>query len=172
MSKNLTVILPVHNAEATLKSNVAQVLEVGSELDTSLRLFIVDDGSTDDTFDAATELAVRYPQISVIRHAVQQGLGDAIESLRREVAGDIVLVHDGASPVDAMQIRHLWLEEQRTDSTDGPTASVDDLHAAVATHAVLAVAHKRLMGFQRINVAENHESQLTRRDKKTSATSG
>ena len=171
MNKNLTVILPVHNAEATLTNNVNEVLEVAGELSTHLRLFIVDDGSTDDTYDTATELATRYPQIRVVRHAVQQGLGAAIESLRHEVAGDMVLVHDGASPVEAAQISQLWMDEHReVSATDDRAASVDDLRSAAAVHAAMQAAHGRLAGFQRISVATDDESQLTRRD--TQAKSG
>jgi hypothetical protein len=166
VNKTLTVILPVHNAEATLRRDVHEVLQIAGELATELRLFIVDDGSTDDTFDVATELAVRYPQMRVMRHAQQQGLGPAIESLRSIVGDELVLVHDGASPVKAEQIGRYWLQhEQQGWSTDDDKVSIDDLRRAAAAHAPMAAAHMRLAGFQRLTHVANDNTQLSRRDK-------
>ncbi|QDU58723.1 glycosyltransferase family 2 protein [Aeoliella mucimassa] len=166
MNKNLTVVLPVHNAEASLHHDVRNVLEVAAELSTGLRLFILDDGSTDDTYDMAMELSARYPQIRVMHHATRQGLGSAIAELRGQIGDDLVLVHDGASPIQAEQIRRLWDDEARqiTRATDKNT-SIDDLRHAAATHPAMAAAHNRLAGFQRLsNMAASDDSQLTRRD--------
>ncbi len=166
MSKSLAVILPVHNAEATLQRDVMEVLEIAGELATTVRLLVVDDGSTDDTYDVATELAARYPQMRVVRHAQQQGLGPAIESLREQVAGDFVLVHDGASPVEAAQIRALWSEFQRQQPANQDVGeSIDDLRRAANVHAAMAVAHSRLAGFQRLCTSTGDDAQLSRRDK-------
>ena len=165
MSKTLTVVLPVHNAEASLRRDVANVLDIASDLDTELRVFIVDDGSTDDTYDAAMELAARYPQLQVMRHAQRQGLGKAIETLRTHVEGDCVLVHDGASPIDAGQIRHLYLEDQLlTRARNNRDVSIDDLHRAVVLHSSMAEAHSRLLGFQRLASTGDTETPLKRRD--------
>ena len=167
MNKNLTVVLPVHNAEANLRGDVLNVLEVAAELSTRLRLFIVDDGSTDDTYDSAMELATQFPQIQVIHHAAQQGLGPAIAELRTRVGDDFVLVHDGASRIDAEQIRRMWMEEERMAAR--PTSretTIDDLRMAARAHASMAAAHARLAGFQRMaNISEN-DMHLARRDKK------
>ena len=169
VSKALTVVLPVHNAEATLSRDVNEVLEIAGELASNLRLFIVDDGSTDDTFDIATELATKLPQLRVVRHSQKQGLGPAIESLRNEVTGDFVLVHDGASPIDAAQIRRLWLEERQAvaASSEGD-ASIDDLHLAAAVHNTMAAAHARIAGFRNLSTLFS-DAQLTRRDEQQKA---
>lgn len=167
MRKNLSVVLPVYNAEATLQLDVLKVLDVAGELASRLRVFIVDDGSIDDTYDAAVELATRYPQVRVTRHAHRLGLGKALDGLRSDVAGDFVLVHDGASRIDAEQIRQLWLAEIGTKQ--GATeATIDDLRDAVATHAALAAAHGRLSGFQRLVIppaAPDARQPLRRRDR-------
>ena len=69
---------------------------------------IVDDGSTDDTSAVAQELATRYPQVSVQRQRQQSGLGPIISMVRRRVDSDVVIVHDGVTPIDAVQVRRLW----------------------------------------------------------------
>jgi glycosyltransferase involved in cell wall biosynthesis len=178
VTRNLTVVLPVYNAEATLSRDVTEVLEVAGELAGSVRLFIVDDGSIDDTYDTAAELSFRYPQVHVLRHAERRGLGQAIEALRAKVAGDFVLVHDGASRIDAHQIRQLWFAEQSRAASFSPVSiaataktkepvTIDDLRFVSAMHGSMAAAHARLAGFQRLLVTpvETADRQLTRRDR-------
>lgn len=168
MTKNLSVVLPVYNAEATLRNDVIRILDVAAELAGRLRVFIVDDGSIDDTYDTAIELATRYPQVRVTRHAQRVGLGKALDGLRGEVAGDFLLVHDGASRIDAEQIRQMWLAEIDIAQPGAP-ATIDDLHQAVATHAAMAAAHARLAGFQRLVVPQAMAEQsqpLRRRDRR------
>ncbi|MCO6047110.1 glycosyltransferase [Aeoliella sp. ICT_H6.2] len=168
MTDKLTIVLPVHNAEATLARDVADVLEVAGEIVRAMQVVVVDDGSNDDTYDVANELAMRYPQIRVVRHAVRQGLGTALSSLRRELAGEFVLVHDGASRIDANQIRQLWQEQQPQRRGNGiaePT-SIDDLRVSTM-HDAMASAHSRLSGFQRLMAASSSdERQLARRDQR------
>lgn len=172
MTRNLTVVLPVYNAEATLVRDVAEVLEVAGELAGCVRLFIVDDGSIDDTYDMAAELSLRYPQVHVLRHAERRGLGQSLEALRAKVAGDFVLVHDGASRIDAHQVRQLWMAEQSRSAsfataTKNEPVTIDDLRFVSAMHGSMAAAHARLAGFQRLLVSpvEASDRQLTRRDR-------
>lgn len=168
MTRNLTIVLPVHNAEATLSRDVANVLEVAGELVPAMQVIIVDDGSEDDTYDIAVELATRYPQIRVARNAVREGLGRALNTLRGELSGEFVLVHDGASRIDADQIRRLWLDQQPQtlgNAMDEP-ATIDDLRVA-AMHNTMAAAHSRLAGFQlMLAPSANDDRQLARRDQK------
>jgi hypothetical protein len=99
----LTVVLPVHNAERTLRPAVCQILDLFETLPRRLRLVLVDDGSTDGTFEAACELASQFPQLRVIRQPYQRGLGSALSEVRRRFdVGDIV-AHDGVGPIDADQ---------------------------------------------------------------------
>ncbi|MGI9457070.1 MAG: glycosyltransferase [Aeoliella sp.] len=172
MTPTLTVVLPVHNAEASLRRHVTDVLEMAGELTDGFRVLIVDDGSSDDTFDLAVELSTRYPQVDVLRNARQRGLGPTLRSVRSEVSSDVVVVHDGTSPMDANQIRRLWTERQfRTAATMHPASargevSIDDLKLATTTHTAMAAAHSQLLGFQLLAVehVSSTSGQLTRRE--------
>ena len=57
LNKSLTIVLPVHNAESRLRKNVSELLELASELTAKFGVLIIDDGSTDATFEVAEELA-------------------------------------------------------------------------------------------------------------------
>lgn len=62
MTKHLSIVIPAYNAERTVEQTVASVLAQSHE---GLELIVVDDGSTDTTFDRVAR--VRDPRVRVIR---------------------------------------------------------------------------------------------------------
>lgn len=103
----LTVVLPMHNCERQLRSSVLDILDLTSSMPRPLKLVVVDDGSTDETYETACELARQYPQLTVLRQAVCQGMGAALDLVRNRLAVEKVLVHDGVSAIDAVQLQAL-----------------------------------------------------------------
>ena len=158
MSKSLTIVLPVYNAESRLRKNVTELLELASELTARFGVLIVDDGSTDATFEVAEELAGHYPQVSVRRHRQRRGLGATIDYVQRRVRSDAVIVHDGVTPVDPQQMRSVWKRwiAHSTAAADTSTAStlfdrdICDFANLPAIHAEMERAHRRVLGFQLI----------------------
>jgi len=146
LNQSLTVVLPIHNVEATLRQNVDHVLEVASGLTPGFELLIVDDGSTDDSFDIAREIASEYPQVQVMRQSHRRGLGATLKNVRRRVKSDIIMVHDGVSSTNAEQLRALW--DRRIDSGQPSDVSTSDLLRPAQNQAAMAAAHQRLMSFQ------------------------
>ncbi len=149
MNRSLTVVLPVYNAEAALEQNLRRVMDLAGDLTSEFGVLVVDDGSTDDTFDVARELATRYPQIRVMRNAVRRGLGPTLSRLHARIKSDVVLVHDGTSSVDVEEIRSLWLK--RDLRVDAGRPSLADLRATSQAHAAMQRAHQRVAGFQILN---------------------
>jgi len=154
LNPTLTIVLPVHNGEARLRGCVGEILDLASELTTEFDVLIIDDGSTDDTFAAAEELSARYPQITVRRHRQRRGLGPTLEVVRRRVRSDVVIVHDGVSPIDPHQVRSLWCKHvaRQSPRRAGQAAllpvNARELADLAATHAALERAHQRVLGFQ------------------------
>ena len=117
MDHPATVVLPVHNGERRIKSLVLEMLDIGETLNCNLHLVIVDDGSTDETFEAACELAVAYPQVRVLHQTVQRGLGAALDRVRRIVNSDRVIVHDGVSPLVVSELVNMLREDRAAKIT-------------------------------------------------------
>lgn len=104
MSPAVTIVLPVHNVERTLGQALIQVLELAYSMGRRLQIALVDDGSTDGTYEVACELARTYPQVRVLRQPFQRGLGAALEQVRREFGVEQAIAHDGITAVDAEEL--------------------------------------------------------------------
>lgn len=162
VSPTLTIVLPIHNAERTLRTDVSDVLEAGAELTSSVNVLIVDDASTDDSYEAATELARDYPQVKVIRRSKREALPRTLAEIRAKIDSDIVIVHDGASRVNPNQLRLIWRQQQvlgavRDAQNEREGVSFADLRRPSMTQPAMEAAHRRLWGFQQMDTG-NAES--------------
>lgn len=108
MNNTLSLIIPVRDCEATLARHVARWLEVIPELTQRFEVLIVDDGSTDHTFDVAEELAREYPQVRALRNSVPRGPQQAVRTGLEQARGDIVFVQDEPSHISSNDLRRLW----------------------------------------------------------------
>lgn len=105
VNPSLGIVLPVCNAEATLRQQVQELLEIVPDLSSRFEVLIVDNASTDGTEEIARELATTYPQIKVMRHRQQLPLQRAADLARRTLETDVVLVHDVPGPLRAADVR-------------------------------------------------------------------
>jgi dolichol-phosphate mannosyltransferase len=102
----LSVIVPCFNEERSLRRCVERVLEIEDE-QLSLEMIIVDDNSTDGSLMIARELEKQHPQISVLRHEMNQGKGAAIRTGVGSVTGDYVAIQDADLEYDPMELKML-----------------------------------------------------------------
>lgn len=89
----LSILIPAFNEQATLETIVGRVLAVDYRVD-DVEVVIVDDRSTDSTYDVATTIAASDPRVRVIRHDLNQGKGAAIRSAMQHADGDVLVVQD------------------------------------------------------------------------------
>ena len=82
--------MPVFNEVAT----VANVVSVVLKQPCVLELIVVDDCSTDGSWDVLQKLAAADPRIKVSRHAVNQGKGAALRTGIAHATGAMVLIQD------------------------------------------------------------------------------
>lgn len=155
MNQQLTVVLPMHNNERQIRSTVHDLLDILVMTRAPFRLVIVDDGSTDDTFESACELARMYPQVQAFRQAYRGGLGSVLELVRNRLPLDMVIVHDGVTPVDPLELKQLIMEQRESWHGREPVASAENYEsrgsrrfAAVrALQQNMEQAHRSVMGF-------------------------
>ena len=108
MTRSLSVLLPVHNVQATLQTDVGQMLDLLPELAHDFDLMIIDDGSTDATCEVAEELAKQFPQVKFVRHSRRRGIQAALKDGLDRTKSRIVLGHNGQPRIDSGELLRLW----------------------------------------------------------------
>ena len=101
----LSVVMPVFNETATVIDVVKTVLAQRPVQ----QLVIVDDHSTDGTWDKLEPFAKDEPRIKLVRHAVNQGKGAALRTGFAQAAAPIVMVQDADQEYDPTEYFRLLM---------------------------------------------------------------
>jgi dolichol-phosphate mannosyltransferase len=98
----ISVVVPVYNEEKT----VAQVLHLLSQVQLDLEVIVVDDASTDRTWEILQQLRQQEPYNTYryIRHERNQGKGAGLRTGFRLVSGDLVTVQDADMEYDPQDL--------------------------------------------------------------------
>ncbi len=87
----VSIIIPAYNEVASIGPLFA---ELAAKLSPEYEVILVDDGSTDGTFERAKEEAKRYPFVTVLRHSRNQGKTAAILTGFSACRGEIISILD------------------------------------------------------------------------------
>ncbi|HVW46354.1 MAG TPA: glycosyltransferase family 2 protein [Solirubrobacterales bacterium] len=88
----LSILMPVYNERATVKSAIAHVLSTEYPVD-EIELVIVDDGSTDGTAEILRE-AAGDSRINLVVHERNAGKGEAVKTAIRSANGTYAAIMD------------------------------------------------------------------------------
>ena len=93
-SFRLSVLVPVYNERHVVETSVRRLLTLKHDLISSLEVIVVDDGSTDGSWEVLQRLAADDARVLLLRHDHNQGKGAAIRTGISRATGDISIVHD------------------------------------------------------------------------------
>jgi glycosyltransferase involved in cell wall biosynthesis len=99
----LSVVMPVYNECATLRTVVDRVLAVPMDIE----LLCVDDASTDGSREILSELQSQHPQIRIFLQTQNTGKGAALRRGIQEATGDFVLIQDADLEYDPTEYPQL-----------------------------------------------------------------
>lgn len=97
----LSLIIPAHNEEARLPGTLAQIHEFVEKQSYESEILVVENGSTDHTYQIAQDFTERYPRIHLLRNAMS-GKGRAVRQGMLSAQGDYRFMCDVdlSMPVD------------------------------------------------------------------------
>jgi len=91
----LSVVVPLFNEVATLEELHRRLTAVLFVIDLTAEILYVDDGSSDGTREALTDIAARDPQVRVIPLARNYGQTAALAAGFDAAAGEVIVAMDG-----------------------------------------------------------------------------
>lgn len=94
VSVKLSLLIPVYNERAVVERSLAQVLAAPLPEPMERELIIVDDHSTDGTWEILQRWASEHSCIRLFRHEVNRGKGAAVRTAIQKAEGDFCLVQD------------------------------------------------------------------------------
>jgi glycosyltransferase involved in cell wall biosynthesis len=99
--------MPVYNERTVVERCISLVLAAPLPEQMGRELVIVDDSSTDGSFDILQRLAREHPEIRLYRHPENAGKGAAVRSAIEQATGDFSLIQDADLEYDPAEYPRL-----------------------------------------------------------------
>src|SRR6476469_313675 len=120
MVPDLSIVIPVQNESPNIKPLYYELTQTMGQFGRSYEILIVDDGSTDDTFEQLASLQARDPRLRVIRFRRHFGQTAAFAAGFAHARGRLVVTSDGDLQNDPHDIpKMVALIEQGNDIVCG-----------------------------------------------------
>ncbi len=118
LKEKVSIVIPAYNEAERIEQNLEEVVKTFNEFGCSWEIILLDDGSTDDTFEKALELSKKYPgQIIAKKNPLNLGKGRAIKKAMHYIRGDYIVFLDADMDLHPLQVQTLF-DIMRLDNAD------------------------------------------------------
>jgi glycosyltransferase involved in cell wall biosynthesis len=109
IKEKISIVMPAYNESDRIISSIEETIKTFNEFGCSWELIVLDDGSSDNTYELAEELSKKYPgQLIVKKNPFNLGKGRAIKKAIHYVSGDYVVFLDADMDLHPLQIQTLF----------------------------------------------------------------
>lgn len=92
-NNKISVLIPSYNEEENILLLIQSFDELLKERKLNAEVILIDDGSTDGTYERVLECKKIYPFLKVIRHRTNLGLTEALKTGFKKASGDILVFY-------------------------------------------------------------------------------
>ena len=101
----ISVIMPAYNEAGFIAAAIKETIDTFETLNVDFEIIIVDDGSSDGTFDRAEEFTKNFKNIIVTKNYRNRGKGYALKRGFKHTTGDLVVFLDADIDIHPIQIK-------------------------------------------------------------------
>lgn len=105
MKYSISVIIPIYNEEAAIKSTLKNLVPILDKTFSDYEIIIVESGSTDKSAEVADKAAKKNNKIKVIHQGERKGYGNAIREGFKHCRCDLSMYLDSDNPFDFIHLK-------------------------------------------------------------------
>jgi glycosyltransferase involved in cell wall biosynthesis len=113
--KNLTIVIPALNEEKDISFTVNEIISISKEVLDKYEIILVDDFSQDKTGEIMDSFAKQYPEITVIHHDTNTGLGQTFREGIHKSKYDYLALIPGDNAYNTMALKRLFMSVDSAD---------------------------------------------------------
>ncbi len=118
IKEKVSIIMPAYNEAGHIEAGIEETAKTFNEFGCPWELIVIDDGSTDSTFEIMTRLSHKYPQQLIVKkNPFNLGKGRAIKKAVHYISGDYVVFIDADMELHPFQVQTLF-DIMRLDNAD------------------------------------------------------
>lgn len=118
IESKISVVMPAYNEAKHIAYSVEETVKTFNDFGCLWELAVIDDGSTDGTFQVLEDISRKYPdKLIVKRNPLNQGKGGAIKTALHYISGGYVVFLDSDLDLHPLQIQALF-DIMRIDKAD------------------------------------------------------
>ncbi len=118
LKEKISIIMPAYNEAEHIVESIEETARTFNEFGYRWEFIVMDDGSSDSTFEKASALAGKYPDSLIVKHnKFNRGKGRVIKKALHYVTGDYVVFLDADMDLHPIQIQTLF-DIMRLDNAD------------------------------------------------------
>jgi dolichol-phosphate mannosyltransferase len=102
-----SILIPAHNEADNLPPLLQEISSAMHQLEGNFEIIVIDDGSTDDTFQILSKIVQKMPQLRVLQLASREGQSAALCAGIKEAKGPLIITLDGDGQNDPEDIPKL-----------------------------------------------------------------
>lgn len=117
--KELSIFFPFWNEEKNVAHVVETAIPVAKKYAKLWEILIVDDGSSDKTFQEGLKMEEKYKNVKVISHKPNRGYGAALKEGFQNASYDVIVFTDGDRQFDFSEVTQFIAEIEHADIVIG-----------------------------------------------------